>query len=34
MPSLATAEHSLFVDMRERQDGGLLPDGGSLGREF
>ncbi len=28
-PSLATAECSSFVDMRERQDGGLCQDEGS-----
>ncbi len=33
-PSLATAEGPLFVDMRERQDGGLCWDEGSSGREF
>ncbi len=32
--SLATAECSLFVGMRERQDGGLCQDDGSSGREF
>ncbi len=30
----ATAERLLFVDMRERQDGGLCRDEGSSGREF
>ncbi len=34
MPSLTTAEHSLSVDMRERQDGGLRRDEGFVGREF
>ncbi len=33
-PSLTTAECSLFVGMRERQDGGLCQDEGSSGREF
>ncbi len=33
-PSLATAECSLFVDMRESQEGGLCLNEGSLGREF
>ncbi len=33
-PSLATAECSLFVGMRECQDGGLCQDEGSSGREF
>ncbi len=33
-PSLTTAECSLFVDMQERQAGGLCQDEGSLGREF
>ncbi len=29
-----TAECSLFMDMRECQDGGLCQDEGSSGREF
>ncbi len=33
-PSLATAECSLFMDMRERQHSGLCQDEGSSGREF
>ncbi len=34
LSSLVTAECSLFVGMRERQDGGLCQDEGSSGREF